>query len=379
MTLAATSVRVDLGSRSYDIVVGENLLTQAGALIRPVLSGGEATKVVIITDDNVAGLHLESLTSSLETSGISSSTIVVPAGEASKNFSQLESVLSQMIEARIERNDAVIALGGGVIGDLAGFAASILRRGVDVIQIPTTLLAQVDSSVGGKTAINTPQGKNLVGTFHQPRLVIADISVLQTLPLRELRAGYAEVIKYGLIDDPEFFSWLEQNGAELLAGDNSLRQYAVVKSCEAKARVVAGDERETGNRALLNLGHTFGHALEAEMGYGDGLRHGEGVSIGMRMAFDFSVRSGLCPEGDAERLRRHLTACDMPVNISDIPGKAQSGNWTADILLQHMGQDKKVSAGQMTFILARGIGQGFVTRDVVESDLLTALEDEISK
>ena len=379
MTSAATSVRVDLGDRSYDIIVGENLLPDAGSLIRAVLSAADSAKVVVVTDDQVAGIHLETLTTSLTDTGIPWSTIIVPAGEDSKSFQQLETVLAQMIDARIERNDAVIALGGGVIGDLTGFAASILRRGVDVIQIPTTLLAQVDSSVGGKTAINASQGKNLIGTFHQPKLVIADISVLQSLPLRELKAGYAEVVKYGLIDDLSFFTWLEENGPALLNGDNDLRQQAVVKSCEAKARVVAGDERETGNRALLNLGHTFGHALEAEMGYGDGLRHGEAVSIGMRMAFDYSVHAGLCPQSDAERLQQHLLTCGMPIYISDIPGKSQSGEWTADRLFQHMGQDKKVSAGQITFILAHGIGQGFVTREVDGKDLQEFLSLEVTK
>ena len=378
-TTDATTVVVDLGARSYDIIVGKDLLPQAGPLIRPVLSAGDKPKVVIVTDDIVAGHHLKTLTSSLDASDIAWSTITVPAGEASKNFQQLELVLAQMIEARIERNDAVIALGGGVIGDLAGFAASVLRRGVDVIQIPTTLLAQVDSSVGGKTAINAAQGKNLIGTFHQPRLVIADISVLQSLPPRELKAGYAEIVKYGLIDDPAFFDWLVENGSALLDGDNDRRQFAVVKSCEAKARMVAGDERETGNRALLNLGHTFGHALEAEMGYGDGLRHGEAVSIGMRMAFDFSLATELCPEEDTERLKQHLIACHMPVHISDIPGKAQDGKWTADVLLHHMGQDKKVSAGEMNFILAKGIGQSFVTRDIDTEELMTFLTVEVSK
>jgi 3-dehydroquinate synthase len=379
MNVDATTVVVDLGARSYDIIVGQDLLPETGMLIRPVLSGGDKTKVIIVTDDIVAGHHLETLTTSLDASDIAWSAITVPAGEASKNFQQLESVLTQMIEARIERNDAVIALGGGVIGDLAGFAASVLRRGVDVIQMPTTLLAQVDSSVGGKTAINAAQGKNLIGTFHQPRLVIADISLLQTLPPRELRAGYAEVVKYGLIDDPEFFDWLVENGSALLEGDNRLRQFAVVKSCEAKARIVAGDERETGNRALLNLGHTFGHALEAEMGYGDGLRHGEAVSIGMRMAFDYSVATGLCSGDDVERLKQHLGACEMPVHVSDIPGKAQNGNWTADVLFQHMGQDKKVSAGDMTFILAKGIGQCFVTRDIDTKELMAFLTTEVTK
>jgi 3-dehydroquinate synthase len=380
MTREATKVTVDLAERSYDILVGSDQLANAGTLIQDRLScRPEKTRIAVVTDDLVAGHHLETLTTSLETTGFQHSVIVVPSGEASKNIRQLETVLSQLIEARIERNDIVIALGGGVIGDLAGFAASVLRRGVDVVQIPTTLLSQVDSSVGGKTAVNMPQGKNLVGTFHQPRLVIADIDLLDTLPPREIRTGYAEIVKYGLIDDPDFFAWLEENGPALLAGDKALRQYAVIKSCEAKARIVAGDERESGNRALLNLGHTFGHALEAEMGYGDGLRHGEAISIGLRMAFDFSVRLGLCPEADAARLQDHMADCGLPVHISDIPGKAQSGKWEASRLLDHMRQDKKVSAGQMTFILARKIGESFVTRDIEADDLLAALSIEATR
>jgi len=369
------TVNVDLAGRAYDVVVGEDVLKRAAEFVRPVLS--DAGKVAVITDESVAKLHLPTLLAALDDAGIGHSEIIVPAGEATKNFQQLERVIDQLIEARIERGDAVIALGGGVVGDLAGFAAAILRRGVDVIQAPTTLLSQVDSSVGGKTAINTAHGKNLVGAFHQPRLVLADISALDTLPVREVRAGYAEAVKYGLIDDAELFAWYEENGARLFEGDRATLIEAVVASCQAKARVVVDDEREQGQRALLNLGHTFGHALEAEMGYGDGLLHGEGISIGLRMAFDFSARLGLCPQPDADRLRRHLESLQMPTKIGDIPGAAQVGSWDAARLLHHMRQDKKVVGGTLTFILARGIGEAYVTRDVREADVLAALEDEV--
>ena len=373
-------INVALGTRAYDIIVGDDVLTQAGENIKPVLasddSGAAMGKVAIITDETVASLHLATLITSLEDAGIPHSQIIVPAGEATKNFQQLESVIDGLLEARIERGDAVVALGGGVVGDLSGFAAAILRRGIDIVQIPTTLLSQVDSSVGGKTAINTRFGKNLVGAFHQPRLVLADISVLDTLPLREIRAGYAEAVKYGLIDDAPLYDWYEENGAAVLRGDRAARSAAVVASCQAKARIVADDEREHGRRALLNLGHTFGHALEAEMGYGNGLLHGEAISIGMRMAFDLSARLGLCPQGDADRLRRHLGNCDMPSTIGDIPGASQHGNWDVARLLDHMRQDKKVVGGTMTFILAKGIGQSFVTREITEDEVLLFLKDE---
>jgi 3-dehydroquinate synthase len=373
-------INVALGARAYDIVVGVDVLAQAADHVRPVLS--ENAKVAIVTDETVAKLHLPALVAALDGDAIAHAEIVLPPGEAAKSFQQLERIVDQLLEARIERGDAIIALGGGVVGDLAGFAAAVLRRGVDVIQAPTTLLAQVDSSVGGKTAINTRFGKNLVGAFHQPRLVLADISVLASLPAREMRAGYAEAVKYGLIDDAELFAWYEANGQALLAGDQGLLAQAVINSCRAKARIVAEDEREHGRRALLNLGHTFGHALEAEMGYGDGLLHGEAVSIGMRMAFDFSARLDLCPAADALRVRRHLEACALPTTLADVPGGAQaganSGRWNAQRLLDHMRQDKKVVGGALTFILAAGIGRSFVTREVAEQDVLAALGDEIA-
>jgi len=370
------TVNVDLASRAYDVVVGEDVLKRAAEFVHPVLS--DTGKVAVISDETVAKLHLPTLLTALDDAGIGHSEIIVPAGEATKNFQQLEMVIDRLIEARIERGDAVIALGGGVVGDLAGFAAAILRRGVDVIQAPTTLLSQVDSSVGGKTAINTAHGKNLVGAFHQPRLVLADISVLDTLPVREVRAGYAEAVKYGLIDDADLFAWYEENGSRLFEGDRAVLIEAVVASCQAKARVVVDDEREQGQRALLNLGHTFGHALEAEMGYGDGLLHGEAISIGLRMAFDFSARLGLCPQQDADRLRRHLENLKMPTTLGDIPGAAQAGSWDAQRLVHHMRQDKKVAGGALTFILARAIGDAYVTRDVGEADVLAALEGEVS-
>jgi len=370
-------VNVALGARAYDIVIGDDVLAQAGEHVAPLL--GDGGKVAVVTDETVAKLHMATLLTALDAAEIAHVEIVLPSGEASKSFHHLEQLIDQLLEAKIERGDAVIALGGGVVGDLAGFAGAVLRRGVDVIQAPTTLLAQVDSSVGGKTAINTRLGKNLVGVFHQPRLVLADIATLDTLPAREVRAGYAEAVKYGLIDDAELFAWYEDNGQALLAGDRHLRRQAVVASCRAKARIVAADEREHADRALLNLGHTFGHALEAEMGFGDGLLHGEGISIGLRMAFDLSARLGLCPQADAERLRRHLVECAMPTTLKDAPGAAQAGTWQAQRLLDHMRQDKKVVGGDLTFILARGIGQSFITRDIEEDAVLAALQDEVAE
>jgi len=360
---AVDTVHVALGARSYDVLVGEGLLAQAGALLRPML---KRPRTVIVTDANVASRQLPVLTASLDAHGIAHQAIVLPPGEATKNFGELARLLDRLIEARVERNDIIVALGGGVIGDLAGFAAAILRRGVDFVQIPTTLLAQVDSSVGGKTAIDTPAGKNLVGAFHQPRLVLADIDALDTLPRREVLCGYAEVVKYGLLGDAGFFAWLEANGETLLAGDKASRRHAVAASVAHKARVVEGDERETGGqRALLNLGHTFGHALEVEAGLGDALLHGEAVAVGMVLAFDLSVRLGLCPAADALRVRAHLRRVGLPVE------PRLDNRWPdAKALINHMAQDKKVSGGRLTFILARGIGQAFVTSDVTEAQLL---------
>jgi 3-dehydroquinate synthase len=356
-----TRLRVDTASRSYDIIVGEDLIGDAARYLEPVMSG---RRVAVVSDENVAGRHLAKLCASLDGAGIERHEIILPPGEASKSFAQLECLLDALLEARIERGDMVIALGGGVIGDLAGFAASILRRGVAVAQMPTTLLAQVDSSVGGKTGIDTRFGKNLVGSFHQPHVVLADISVLDTLPRRELLAGYGEVVKYGLIDDLAFFEWLEANGAALLRGDHETLRQAVTTSCLAKARIVAEDERETGARALLNLGHTFAHAIELAVGYDGGVVHGEAVAIGEVLAFDLSVRLGICPPEDAARLRRHLVASGLPTTVGQAMHGDADADAVADRLVAIMGQDKKMVAGRVTFVLARGIGRAFLEPQV---------------
>ena len=364
----ADRLTVALGDRAYDIVVGEDLIADAGGRIRPLL---RRPKTVVVTDENVAPRYLAPLQASLDAAGIEHATIVLPPGERTKDFAHLESLTTRVLSLGVERDAALIALGGGVIGDLTGFAAAITLRGMPFVQIPTTLLAQVDSSVGGKTGINTPQGKNLVGAFHQPILVLADTGVLDTLPARELLAGYAEVVKYGLLGDLDFFRWLEINGAGMLAGERALRRHAILESCRAKATIVAEDEKEQGRRALLNLGHTFGHALEAEAGYGDALLHGEGVAIGMVMAFDLSMRMGLCPAEDAARVRRHFAAVGLPAGIA---ANLRGDGWTADRLLDHMGKDKKISGGRMTFILVRGIGKAFITRDVALDDVRAVLD-----
>lgn len=352
-----TRVPVDLGARSYDIVIGRGALAEAGRRIAEVLPGSRAA---IVTDETVAGLHLEAVRASLDAAGIGHEVITIPAGEASKRFAMFETVCERVLDAKLERGDAVIALGGGVVGDLAGFVAASVRRGMPFVQLPTSLLAQVDSSVGGKTGINVRHGKNLIGAFHQPSLVIADTAVLDTLSPREFRAGYAEVAKYGLLGDAGFFTWLEANHAAVFAGGPE-REEAVAASCRAKAAVVADDEREAGRRALLNLGHTFGHAMEAVVAY-DGARlvHGEGVAIGMRMAFDFSVELGLCPPEDRARVEAHLTAVGLPTTLADIPGQMPP----AETFLDIMAQDKKVSRGALTFVLVRGIGEAFVERGV---------------
>jgi len=351
------TLRVELGERGYDIQVGADLIAHAGQHMKPVLP---RPRVVVITDETVAKLHLPTLTASLDAAGIAHGKIVLPAGEATKDFAHLERLIEELLAQRVERSTMLVALGGGVIGDISGFAASIALRGLDFVQIPTTLLAQVDSAVGGKTAINTKRGKNLVGAFHQPRLVLADTGALSTLPKRELLAGYAEVVKYGLIDDAPFFAWLEENGPALIAGDAALRRHAVARSCATKARIVAMDERETGPRALLNLGHTFGHALEAEAGYGGSVLHGEAVAAGMVMAFDLSVRLGLCPAEDAARVRRHLAAVGLPTGAQILgPAGRNAGR-----LIDHMRQDKKVKDGRVTFILVGGIGKSFIAHDV---------------
>jgi 3-dehydroquinate synthase len=349
-------IAVGLGARSYDIHVGSGLLADAGALLKPFARG----PVPVVTDSHVAGLHLDRLLASLRTAQIDARPIVLPAGEGTKSFAGLERLSTELLGVGVDRRGLVVALGGGVIGDLTGFAAGVLKRGVDFAQIPTSLLAQVDSSVGGKTAINTREGKNLVGIFHQPRIVIADTALLATLPRRELLAGYAEVAKYSALGDAEFFGWLEANGARALAGDSAAMIRAVAHSCGMKAAIVARDETEKGERALLNLGHTFGHALEAATDYSDRLLHGEGVAIGMVLAFRLSVALGLCPGQDAERFAAHLKAVHLPTAIADIPGPRPP----VDLLVEHMGHDKKVADGKVTFVLARGIGAAFTTADV---------------
>jgi 3-dehydroquinate synthase len=355
-------LRVALGERSYDIVVGEEILAEAGRHMAPVL---RQPRVFVVTDQRVADLHLAGLERALDEAGIDYDALVLPPGEQTKDFAHLEDLAGRLLDRKVERRCALVALGGGVIGDLTGFAAAILLRGIDFIQVPTTLLAQVDSSVGGKTGINMPQGKNLVGSFHQPRLVLADTEVLSTLPRRELLAGYAEVVKYGLIGDPEFFAWLEGHGVGVIDGDPAARRHAVVTSCAAKAAIVAADEREQGARALLNLGHTFAHAIEAETGYTDELLHGEAVAIGMVMAFELSERLGLCPAEDAARARRHLAAVGLPTGLESIAGRI----WTAASLLDHMRSDKKVRGGRVAFVLARGIGRAFLSEEVDLSDV----------
>ena len=367
------NVRVSLGERSYQIQIGPDLLRFAGATIRPLLP---RPRVFVVTDGNVARHHLATLEGSLDAAGIGYTAEVLPPGEATKDFAHLEGLLDAMQDAGCERSTTVIALGGGVIGDLAGFAASIYQRGVPYIQIPTTLLAQVDSSVGGKTAIDTRWGKNMVGSFHQPRLVLADIDLLGSLPARQLRAGYAEVVKYGLIDDPEFFAWLETHGAALLAGDKDALSHAVYVSCLAKARIVGEDERETGGRrALLNLGHTFAHAMEAEAGFGDLILHGEAVSIGMVCAFALSVRTGRCPAGDLDRIVRHLAQNGMPVRPPALPGRA----WDAESVVARMGSDKKVEDGRIAFVVAGGIGKAELSRDIPATEALAVLREMLGE
>ncbi|MCE9651372.1 MAG: 3-dehydroquinate synthase [Parvibaculum sp.] len=362
------TVRVELEDRAYDILVGPNLIARAGQYLKPLL---RRARVAIVTDETVARFHLPALEASLDATGIRHSSIIMPPGEATKRFAELQRLTEWLLETGVERGDLVLALGGGVIGDLTGFAAAITRRGVDFAQIPTTLLSQVDSSVGGKTGINTAQGKNLVGAFYQPRLVLADTGALETLPMRELMAGYAEVVKYGLINDRSFFDWLEANLDAIKSGDVAARTHAIVKSCEAKAHIVAMDERESNVRALLNLGHTFGHALEAATGFSDKLVHGEGVAVGMALAFDLSVKLGLCPGQDAVRVRRHLERAGLPNRLADVRGPLPD----ADGLIALMGQDKKVVDGKLTFILARGIGDAFITCDVDLSALRELLKE----
>ncbi len=365
-------IRVDLAGRSYDIRIGRDLLSGAGAAI------AEATRArgcLVVTDENVARHHLAALEASLDAAGLTHANLILPAGEKTKSWGFLEKTVEAILANRLERGDAVVALGGGVIGDLAGFASAISRRGMRFVQVPTSLLAQVDSSVGGKTGINSPLGKNLVGAFHQPGIVIADTGVLDTLSLREMRAGYAEVVKYGLIDRPEFFEWLENGAWRRIFAGGPERDEAVAIACEAKAAIVARDETETGDRALLNLGHTFGHALEALVKY-DGARlvHGEGVAVGMAMAHRFSQKLGLCGQEIPSRVAAHLQEVGLPTRLQDVPG----GTGDADEILDAIRQDKKVSRGALTFILTRGIGQSFIAKDVSADQVLEFLKSEIA-
>jgi len=362
-------VPVALGARSYDVHIAPGALADAGRIVAPLT---RSRTVSVITDSTVARLHLPALTAALATAGLMAQPLIVPPGEGQKTWRTLESVVETLLARGVERGDAVIALGGGVVGDLTGFACAILRRGCRFVQVPTTLLAQVDSSVGGKTAINAAAGKNLVGAFHQPAAVVIDPDLLATLPPRELRAGYAEVVKTALLGDAAFFDWLEANGTALLAGDTAASIHAIATSVAAKAAIVAADERETGDvRALLNLGHTFGHALEAEAGFSDRLLHGEAVAIGCALAFRFSAQRGLCPAEDAARVAAHLGTAGLPTSPRGIAAAAAP-------LIAHMRQDKKVTAGTVPFILARGIGDAFVARDVALADVEAFLDAELA-
>ncbi|MBC2778204.1 3-dehydroquinate synthase [Parasphingopyxis marina] len=364
-----TTVPVALGARSYDIRIEDGLLDRAMDVLAPFLRG---ERVAIVTDENVARDHLERLNAALLTGGKMPNPIILPPGEATKSWEKLETLTDALLGLGIERGDHIVALGGGVIGDLTGFAAAILKRGCGFVQIPTTLLAQVDSSVGGKTAINSRAGKNLIGAFHQPALVLIDPSVLATLPPREMRAGYAEVVKYGLIDDADFFAWCEANGALLLGGDRAAQTEAIRRSVESKARIVGEDETErTGRRALLNLGHTFGHALEAETGFSDTLLHGEAVAAGMALAFRYSARRGLCSDTDAERVSAHIEAAGLPHGLASA-GVAADGA----TLTRHMLHDKKMEGGTLPFLLARGIGETFLAKDVDLADVAAFLDGE---
>jgi 3-dehydroquinate synthase len=370
------TVPVALGTRAYDIAIGRGLIGELGKRIAALKPGASAA---IVVDETVAAHHLKTAEEALTAGGIRAVPIIVPPGEASKSWRMLENVCDRLLDARIERNDVVVALGGGVVGDLAGFAAAILRRGLDVVQVPTTLLAQVDSSVGGKTGINTRHGKNLVGAFYQPILVIADTALLDTLPRRDFRAGYAEVAKFGLLGDAGFFAWLEASWQDVFSGGSSsgssAREHAIAIACRGKAGVVARDERETGERAMLNLGHTFGHAFEAAAGFSDKLLHGEAVALGIACAFEFSTRLGLLPGNDAGRVAHHLAAVGLPTHISDVPGL----NVTADRLMDLIAQDKKVKRGKLTFILCRGIGHAFIANDVDAAQVRAFLAEKIGR
>ncbi len=365
------TVSVALPGREYDVIIGPGLLADAGALIAPLL---RRKRVAVITESRVAALHLQTLRDGLAAEGIAMSALELTPGEGTKNWANLQRSVDWLLDEQVERGDIVVAFGGGVIGDLVGFAAAVLRRGVRFVQIPTSLLAQVDSSVGGKTGINASQGKNLIGAFHQPSLVLADTEVLGTMSPRDFLAGYGEVVKYGLLGDADFFDWLEAQGPALAAGDMEARIEAVRRSVLMKADIVERDETEQGDRALLNLGHTFGHALEAATGYSDRLLHGEGVAIGCALAFELSARQGLCPQEDPSRLRAHLAQMGMKTDLRDIPGDLPE----AEELLRLMGQDKKVVDGRLRFVLARGIGQAFAGAEVDNADVLALLRDALS-
>jgi 3-dehydroquinate synthase len=366
-----TVVRVALGERAYDIVIGRGVLVSLG---ERVASLKPAAKAAIVSDETVSRLHLAAAQAALSDAGVAFASIVVQPGERSKDFATLERVCEDLIASKIERGDLVIALGGGVVGDLAGFAAAIVRRGLDYIQVPTTLLAQVDSSVGGKTAINSGRGKNLVGAFHQPILVVADTAILDTLPERQFRAGYAEIAKYGLLGDAAFFSWLEANARDVFGGGGA-RERAIATSCRMKSEIVARDEREIGERALLNLGHTFGHAFEAAAGFSERLLHGEAIALGMALAFEFSTKRGLSPPNDTVRVLRHLAAVGLPTHVSEISGDMPD----SDRLMDLIAQDKKVRRGKLTFILARGIGAAFVAADVDPAEVRAFIAEKLAK
>jgi 3-dehydroquinate synthase len=364
-----TIVNVALGERAYDIVIGRGQLASLGARATALKAGAKAA---IVTDETVAGLHLDAAEAALAACGVATSRIVIGAGEGAKSYGGFEAVCEALIDARVERGDLVVALGGGVVGDLAGFAAAVVRRGLDYVQVPTTLLAQVDSSVGGKTAINSCHGKNLVGAFHQPILVVADTTVLDTLPARQFRAGYAEVVKYGLLGDAAFFAWLDANMSEVFVGA-AAREHAIATSCRMKAAIVARDERETGDRALLNLGHTFGHALEAAAGFSERLLHGEAVALGMTLAAEFSVRLGVLAPEKVARVIRHLKRAGLPVGLDEVAG----GVPDADRLMDLMAQDKKVRRGKLTFILLRDIGDAYMARDIDPAPLRAFLAEKL--
>jgi 3-dehydroquinate synthase len=362
---------LNLGDRSYNIMIGQNLMCKAGSLIKPLMTGH---RVLIVTDSNVAPLYQAKLESSLSGAGLEHSTVILTAGEKTKNFVHLQTLTDKLFKNGVDRKTVLVALGGGVIGDLSGFCAAITMRGIQYIQIPTTLLSQVDSSVGGKTGINTSYGKNLIGAFHQPLLVLVDLDCLDSLPRRQLLAGYAEVAKYGLIKDFKFFLWLEENAASLLDGNKALQSHAIMKSCATKANIVAQDERESGVRALLNLGHTFAHALEAEVGYNGKLLHGEAVSIGMVMAFDLSHRLGYCQKADADRVRNHLDSAGLPTSLTGLA----DDTWAPERLVTHMSLDKKAEAGSIVFVLASAIGSSFIARDINPKELHAFLADALS-